>query len=62
MMAAEASRVQVAAARAILELGLRVVKVDPEKNLILIKGAVPGANGSLITIRDSVKAAKVKAQ
>ncbi|MEW8976873.1 MAG: 50S ribosomal protein L3 [Symbiobacterium sp.] len=38
--------------------GLRIVKVDPEKNIILIKGAVPGAKGSLITIRDSVKAAK----
>ncbi|MBP2016913.1 large subunit ribosomal protein L3 [Symbiobacterium terraclitae] len=40
--------------------GLRIVKVDPEKNLILIKGAVPGAKGSLITIRDSVKAAKAR--
>lgn len=40
--------------------GLRVVKVDPEKNIILIKGAVPGAKGSLITIRDSVKAAKAR--
>ena len=40
--------------------GLRVVRVDGEKNLILIKGAVPGAKGSLITIRDSVKAAKAR--
>lgn len=30
--------------------GLRVVRVDPEKNLLLIKGAVPGANGGLVTI------------
>jgi len=30
--------------------GLKVVRVDAEKNLVLIKGAVPGANGSLVTI------------
>ncbi len=40
--------------------GLRVVKIDAEKNLLLIKGAVPGAKGSLITIRDSVKASKAR--
>ncbi len=38
--------------------GLRVVRVDPERNIMLIKGAIPGAKGSLVTIRDSVKAAK----
>jgi len=40
--------------------GLRVVKIDMDRNLLLIKGAVPGAKGSLITIRDSVKAAKAR--
>jgi large subunit ribosomal protein L3 len=35
---------------------LQVVKVDTEKNLILIRGAVPGAKKSIITIRNSVKA------
>lgn len=35
---------------------LEVVKVDAEQNLILVKGAVPGIKGSLITIRDAVKA------
>lgn len=35
---------------------LEVVRVDVEKNLILIKGAVPGPNKSLITIKESVKA------
>jgi large subunit ribosomal protein L3 len=30
--------------------GLTIVRVDNEKNLILIKGAVPGANGGLLTI------------
>ncbi|HZP83602.1 MAG TPA: 50S ribosomal protein L3 [Chthonomonadaceae bacterium] len=31
--------------------GLRVVRVDPEKNLLLIEGAIPGANGGLVTIQ-----------
>lgn len=30
--------------------GLRIVKVDPEKNLLLIKGAVPGANDSMVVV------------
>ena len=37
---------------------LRVVKVDPEKNLLLVKGAVPGPKKALVTIKESVKAAK----
>lgn len=40
--------------------GLRIVRVDADRNLVLIKGAVPGAKGSLIMIRDSVKAAKAR--
>ena len=35
---------------------LEVVKVDAEQNLILVKGAVPGVKGGLITIRNAVKA------
>jgi len=35
--------------------GLEVIKVDMEKNLILIKGSVPGARKTLITIKKSVK-------
>ena len=35
---------------------LEVVKVDTEKNLIAVKGAVPGAKGGIVFIRDSVKA------
>ena len=35
---------------------LAVVKVDQEKNILLIKGAVPGATGGDIEIRPSVKA------
>jgi len=34
---------------------LRVVDVDVERNLVLIAGAVPGANGGLVTIRQSIK-------
>ncbi len=37
-------------------LNLAVVKIDAEKNLIAVKGAVPGAKGSIVFIRDSVKA------
>lgn len=35
--------------------GLRVVLVDAEKQLLLVKGAVPGAKGALVCIRKSVK-------
>lgn len=35
---------------------LEVVRVDAENNLILLKGAVPGNKGGLVTIRNSVKA------
>ena len=35
---------------------LEVVSVDAEKNLVLVKGAVPGPKGSVLVIRDSVKA------
>ena len=35
---------------------LEVVKVDAEQNLILVKGAIPGAKGGLVTVRNAVKA------
>ena len=35
---------------------LTVVKVDAEKNLIAVKGAIPGARGGVVYIRNSVKA------
>ena len=35
---------------------LQVVKVDTENNVLLIKGNVPGANKSYVTIKNSVKA------
>ena len=35
--------------------GLRVIRVDAEKDLILIKGAIPGARKGMVVIRDSLK-------
>ena len=35
---------------------LEVVRVDAEKNLLLVKGAVPGSKKALVTIKETVKA------
>jgi large subunit ribosomal protein L3 len=35
--------------------GLRIVRVDTEKNLLLIEGAVPGSDGGLLTIQRLVQ-------
>ncbi len=37
-------------------LNLTVVKVDAEKGVLLIKGAIPGAKNSVVYVRDAVKA------
>lgn len=37
---------------------LEIVRVDAEKNLLLVKGAVPGPKKALVTIKESVKAGK----
>ena len=37
---------------------LEVVKVDADKNLILVKGAIPGPKGSMVTIKEAVKSSK----
>ena len=34
---------------------LEIVRVDAERNLLLIKGAIPGAKGGLLTLKSSVK-------
>lgn len=34
---------------------LEVVKVDSERNILLIKGCLPGPKGSIVTIKDAVK-------
>ena len=36
---------------------LSVVRVDADKNLLLVKGSVPGPKKSLVTIKESVKQA-----
>ena len=36
-------------------LNLRVVQTDPERGLILVKGAVPGSEGGWVLVRDAVK-------
>ncbi len=39
---------------------LRVVDVDVENNLLLIKGAIPGAKSGLVSVRKTVKTGKLK--
>ncbi len=41
---------------------LEVVRVDPERNLILVKGAVPGHSGGRVVIRPAIKARKGAAE
>jgi large subunit ribosomal protein L3 len=38
----------------------KIVRVDPERNLLLIKGGVPGGKGALVLVRQSTKPQKVK--
>jgi large subunit ribosomal protein L3 len=37
----------------VTDKGLTVAKVDVDNNLLMIRGAVPGANGSLVVVRKS---------
>ena len=39
---------------------LEVVKVDPELNMLVVRGAVPGPKNGLVTIKTTVKVHKVK--
>ena len=39
-------------------LNLEVVQADAERNLLLVKGAVPGPNGGVVIVRDAVKGSK----
>ena len=38
--------------------GLRVVRVDLDKNLLIVRGSVPGPNGGLVEVKKSVKGSK----
>jgi len=46
-------------AQKVTTLNLEVVDGDPERGLLLVKGSVPGANGSLLFVRNAVKGPKV---
>jgi large subunit ribosomal protein L3 len=37
---------------------LEVVRVDLENNMLLVKGAVPGAKKSLVVVKEAVKSSK----
>lgn len=37
---------------------LQIIRVDVERNLLLVRGAVPGASGGIVTVKNTVKAAK----
>jgi large subunit ribosomal protein L3 len=39
----------------VTQQGLKVARVDVDKNLILVKGAIPGANGGLVLIKKFVR-------
>ncbi len=43
-------------AEKVTTLNLEVVSSDPERNLLLVKGSVPGPRGGLVVVRDAVKA------
>ena len=36
-------------------LNLEVVESDPERNLLLVKGSVPGPNGGVVLVRNAAK-------
>jgi large subunit ribosomal protein L3 len=38
----------------------KVVRVDPERNLVMVKGGVPGARGAVVLIKQSTKKVKLK--
>jgi large subunit ribosomal protein L3 len=41
--------------RRVTTLNLKVIKADPERNLLLLRGAVPGPRGGLIMVRSAVR-------
>jgi large subunit ribosomal protein L3 len=45
-------------AEKVTTLNLEVVEADAERNLLLVKGAVPGPRGGIVLIRDAVKGGK----
>ncbi len=49
-------------ARNRVQQGLEVIRVDIARNLLLIKGSIPGAKGADVIVRPSVKAQRAQAQ
>jgi large subunit ribosomal protein L3 len=41
--------------RRVTTLNLRVIKADPERNLLLIRGAIPGPKGALVMVRSAIR-------
>jgi large subunit ribosomal protein L3 len=41
--------------RQVTALNLEIVSSDPERQLVLVKGAIPGSKGGVVVLRDSVK-------
>ena len=39
----------------VTQRGLTIAKVDAENNILMVRGAVPGANGSLVVVKKSIK-------
>jgi large subunit ribosomal protein L3 len=37
----------------VTQLGLKIVRRDPENNLLLIKGSIPGAKNSVVIVKGS---------
>jgi large subunit ribosomal protein L3 len=41
--------------RQVTALNLQIVSADPERELVLVKGAIPGPRGGMVVLRNSVK-------
>ena len=37
-------------------MNIEVIQVDPERNLVLLRGAIPGPKGAIVVLREAVKA------
>jgi large subunit ribosomal protein L3 len=42
-------------------LNLKVIQADPERNILLLRGAVPGPRGGLVMVRSAVRVRQRKA-
>ncbi len=47
--------------RQVTALNLQIVSADAEREIVLVKGAIPGARGGMVVLRDSVKVPTPKA-